>query len=154
MDLEIRQMQPEDYDRKGYVHWKSWQETYAGLIDEAYLEKQSLEKCQAIVRRWPDNTLVAVLDGIVIGFGCFVQRDAGRGEISAIYILKEAQGKGIGRMLMDSLLMQLSGSNSIILWVLKGNDKAIHFYEHYGFRLTGVEKDIPLGTELQMCYLP
>ena len=154
MDLEIRQMQPEDYNRKGYVHWKSWQETYAGLIDEAYLEKQSLEKCQAIVRRWPDNTLVAVLDGIVIGFGCFVQRDAGCGEISAIYILKEAQGKGIGRMLMDSLLMQLSGSNSIILWVLKGNDKAIRFYEHYGFRLTGVEKDIPLGTELQMCYLP
>ena len=154
MIIEIRDMHPADYDRKGYVHWKSWQETYTGLIDEVYLEKQSLEKCQTIAHRWPGNTLVAVLDGVVVGFGCFIRHHDGCGEISAIYILKEAQGKGIGRMLMDALLKKLCGCGPVILWVLKGNDRAIGFYEHYGFRLNGVEKDTPLGTELQMCYHP
>ena len=154
MNIEIRDMHPADYDQKGYVHWKSWQETYTGLIDEVYLEKQSLEKCQAIAQRWHGNTLVAVLDGVVIGFGCFIRHSNECGEISAIYILKEAQGKGIGKMLMDALVIQLVGCRTVNLWVLKGNGRAISFYEHYGFRLSGVEKVTPLGTELQMCYHP
>ena len=154
MNITIRDMRPDDADEKGYVHWKSWQETYSELIDSTHLEKQSLEKCRAIAHRWPDNTLVAVSDGVIIGFGCFIRHDDGCGEISAIYILKESQGKGIGRMLMDALLEQLSVRGSVILWVLKGNDRAIGFYEHYGFRMNGVEKNISLGTELQMCYYP
>lgn len=154
MNVEIRDMCPADYDQKGYIHWKSWQETYTGLIDSKFLENPSLEKCQTIAHRWPDNTLVATIDNTVIGFGCFIRHDDGCGEISAIYILKEAQGKGIGRKLMDALIECLSGCSFIMLWVLKGNEKAIGFYEHYGFRLNGVEKDISLGIELQMTYHP
>lgn len=152
MNLEIREMRPEDYDQKGYVHWKCWQETYSGLMDERFLAKQTLEKCQAIARRWPGNTLVALLDGEIIGYGCFIRHEDNQGEVSAIYLLKEAQGMGIGRNLMDALVEQLAGCSPITLWVLKGNDHAIGFYEHYGFRLDGTEKILPLGTELQMIY--
>ena len=152
MDLEIRQMQPEDYDRKGYVHWKSWQETYTGLMDERFLANQTLEKCQSIARRWPGNTLVVLLDGTIIGYGCFIRHEDGGGEVSAIYLLKEFQGLGIGKKVMDTLIEQLAGCKPITLWVLNGNDRAIGFYEHYGFRLNGIEKALSLGTELQMVY--
>ena len=30
MDVNIHPMRPEDTDGKGFVHWKSWQETYTG----------------------------------------------------------------------------------------------------------------------------
>lgn len=152
MNLEIREMGPEDYDRKGYVHWKSWQETYSGLMDERFIANQSLEKCRDIAHRWPQNTFVACLDGEMVGYGCFIKHEDNLGEISAIYLLKEAQGLGIGRKLMDALLEQLTGCGSIFLWVLKGNNHAIGFYEHYGFRLDGAQKDISLGTELRMTY--
>ena len=149
---EIREMRPEDYDAKGYVHWKSWQETYAGLIEERFILNQSLEKCQNIAHRWPQNTLVADLDGKIVGYSCYGKGEDGSGEVIAIYLLREAQGAGLGRKLMDVAMEQLAGCSPITLWVLRGNDHAIGFYEHYGFRLTGEEKVIPLGTELQMSY--
>ena len=154
MNLVIRQMQPEDYDQKGYVHWKSWQETYAGLMDEHFLANQTLEKCQSIAHRWPGNTLVALLNGVIVGYGCYIRHEDGSGEVSAIYLLKEVQGLGIGKRVMDALIEQLAGCSPITLWVLKGNDHAIGFYKHYGFNLNGIEKSIPLGTELQMRYCP
>ena len=56
MKPQIRDMRPADMDGKGYVHWKSWQETYSGLIPEASLAKRTLERCQDVARRWPENT--------------------------------------------------------------------------------------------------
>jgi ribosomal protein S18 acetylase RimI-like enzyme len=38
----------------------------------------------------------------------------------------------------------------IVLWVLKGNDKAIHFYKKFGFDFNGNQKTLPFGVELQM----
>ena len=36
---------------KGAVHYESWHETYAGLIDAAYIEKLTLERCIASAHR-------------------------------------------------------------------------------------------------------
>lgn len=150
--LEIGKMRPKDYVRKGYVHWKSWQETYTGLIGDQFLANQTLKKCQTIAHRWPGNTLLVHLDGEVVGYGCYILHEDGSGEVSAIYLLKKAQGLGIGRKLMDEILENLKDCDPITLWVLKGNNQAIGFYEHYGFRLDGNEKATPFGTELRMTY--
>ena len=159
MTIIIRDMRPEDMDAKAYVHWKSWQETYPGLVDQNYLDNLTLEKCQNIARRWPDNIMVAELDGKIVGFSAYGPcRSPGRdncGEVFAIYILKEAQGLGIGRKLMDAAIQKLIGFDTIIIWVLKGNINAFDFYEHYGFRFEGTEAPIMIGTqntELQLVY--
>lgn len=148
--IVIRAMQPEDADAKGYVHWKTWQETYAGLMDEKYLTSQTLEKCQTIAHRWPENTLVAELDGKIVGFSCYGKDASGTGEVFAIYLLKEVQGFGLGRKLMDATLHQLRDCPHVFLWVLEGNTQAIGFYEHYGFRMDGSKQNIPQGRELRM----
>lgn len=159
MQYVIRQMTPGDADGKGYVHWKSWQETYPGLIDAGYLSSHTLKKCQEIAHNRPENTIVAELGGKVVGFSCYRPcRDANTvdcGEVQAIYVLKEAQGLGIGRALMAAAIANLNGCTDIILWVLQGNDHAIGFYEHCGFRFDGVCAPITLGTpntELRMVY--
>ena len=159
MKLEIRSMRPEDMDGKSYVHWKSWQETYRGLVDADYLSRLTLEKCQQITRRWPDNLIVAELDSRIVGFAgygpCRTPDAANCGEVFAIYILKEAQGLGIGRKLMDAAMAHLTEYDTIVIQVLKGNSQAFGFYEHYGFRYEGVESPIMIGTpntELQMTY--
>lgn len=159
MNIQIRDMRPGDMEAKAYVHWKSWQETYPGLVDEGYLSRLTLEKCQDIARRWPDNIIVAELDGKIVGFSgygpCRNPGYEGVGEVFSIYILKEAQGLGIGRKLMDAAIEKLRDFDSIVIWVLKGNDHAFHFYEHYGFRFEGTEAPILIGTpntELQLVY--
>ena len=48
MKYVIKPMLTDDeIEGKGYVHYKSWQETYAGLIDAAYLKRMTEEKCRA-----------------------------------------------------------------------------------------------------------
>ena len=154
MNLKVREMRPEDADGKGYVHWKSWQETYCGLIPDEKLI--SLERCREIAQLYPQNTLVALLDGKVVGFACYVPYRGADisncGEVQAIYVLKEAQGLGIGRRLMDAALAKLADYDTIALWVLQGNNRAIGFYEHYGYRLDGTSAEISVGTELRMIY--
>ena len=148
-----------EMDGKAFVHYQSWQETYRGLLSDAYLDDMSLEKCRAIARRWPDRILVAKDGERVVGFvGYDANRDPsmpGTGEIVAIYLLAEYQGQGIGYRLMHAAMEQMADDHAVVLWVLKGNEVAIRFYQRYGFRFDGTEKQLLIGdtvTEQRMVY--
>lgn len=138
---------------KAYVHWKSWQEAYKGIIDESYLQAFTLEKCESIAYRWKDNIIVAKDGERVVGFaGYGVNRDEGlhdAGEVFAIYILSEYYGKGVGYALMSEALTRLGEFSRVAVWVLEDNDRAIRFYQRCGFRFDGASKDISLGTTVK-----
>ena len=159
MEYTITPMTPADTEGKAYVHWKAWQETYAGLVDPGYLEGLTLEKCGEIARRWPDNLLVAKAAGRVVGFAgfgpCMDPDSPNCGEVYSLYVLREFQNRKIGYALMNAAVEKLKDYRKIVVWVLRGNEKAIRFYERYGFRFDGVSKEILLGTpnvELRMVY--
>lgn len=152
MSIEIKPMESDDEIRgKAYVHWKAWQEAYAGIVDQAYLDALTLEKCTDIAFRWPDNLLVAKEDQKVVGFvGYGSSSDDAlpeTGEIFSIYILREYYDKKIGYALMSAAVEKLSAYKRIAVWALEGNQRAIKFYERYGFRFDGTRKQIMLGTE-------
>ena len=144
----IRDMLPEDIDGKGTVHYQSWQESYQGIVDAGYLGWMSVERCQEMAHRWPQNTAVAVADGRVVGFGCWYpcQNDSTVAELAALYVLEKYKGRGLGRRLTDYCLEKVSEYKKVILWVLEENHRAIGFYEHYGFVKTGEKTTMKLGT--------
>lgn len=143
-------LSPSDTEGKAYVHYKSWHETYAGLIDHAYLETITQEFCSELARRWPENTLVAKHCGKVVGFVSYSPcRDKdlkGAGEVMALYVLREYQGRRLGYELMRTAMEKLHGYEKVVVWVLKGNEHAIAFYEKYGFQFDGTVKEISMGT--------
>ncbi len=154
MAVTIKPMEtPAEMEGRGYVHWKAWQETYTGLIDQSYLDGLSPEKLIERAYRRPENTLVAKDGDRVVGFvvyGPYRWEDLpSTGEVMAIYILKEYYGQKVGYALMHTALKALSGYGRVALWVLKGNERAIRFYEKCGFRFDGAEK---AGTELRMIW--
>ena len=132
MKFTVRPMSPEDADATGYVHWKSWKETYTGLMDPKVLENISLTSRQLLANEHPENTFVAELNGKIVGFsGYGSSRDddlPNSAEIYGIYILQEAQGLGIGKKLMDAAMAKLSDYPAVSIWVLQGNEKAIGCY--------------------------
>ena len=140
----------EEIHGKAYVHYKSWHETYTGIVDKEYLNSITLEKCTKIAQKWRENILVAKDGDKVVGFvGYGAYRDASlpeHGEIYAIYVLEEYQGLKIGYALMNAALKKLTEYKNIAVWVLKDNHKAIHFYERYGYRYDGTNAEIMLGT--------
>ena len=152
MSITIKPMQsPAEFEGKGYVHWRSCHETYRGLMGQSYLDALTPEKCTEMAYRWPDNILVAKDGEKVAGFAGYGPcRDDGfseAGEVIALYVLSEYHGKRVGRALLDAALEQLSKYRRIILWVLKGNGRAIRFYEKCGFRFDGTEQTAMFGKE-------
>ena len=147
MNITIKPMETdEEIKGKAFVHWKCWQETYPGRVDGAYLEKLTLEKCEELASRWRDNILVAKDGDRVVGFvgyGHHGPEDPDTGEVFALYVLPEYQGTGVGQRLMDAALEKLSAFPHLCLWAVKGNARAIRFYEKNGFRLNGEEKYVP-----------
>ena len=68
-------------------------------------------------------------------------------------MLADYHGQKVGYELMNAAINKLSDYKKIAVWVLKGNERAIKFYERYGFRFDGTEQEIMLGTpntELRM----
>ena len=153
MEIEIKKMETDDEIRgKAHVHWQSWHEAYAGLVDAGYLAALTPKKCEAIAYKWPGNTLVAKQGDRVIGF-CAYCRDEDRpdtGEVSAIYILSSFYGQGVGCRLMQAALRALDCAH-VFVWVLKGNARAIRFYEKCGFRPDGSERTLTLGAPITAC---
>ena len=77
------------------------------------------------------------------------------GEVYAIYVLADYYGQKVGYELMNAAFEKLATYKHIAVWILKDNERAIKFYEGYGFRFDGTEQEIKLGTsntELRMIY--
>ena len=152
MDIFIKPMETEDEIRgKAYVHWKSWQESYRGIVDQGYLDRMTISRCEEMASRYPENTLVAKDGARVIGFACAgaVNGEIDAGEVYALYVLEEYQKRGIGYALMREALSLLKGCRVVYLWAFKENAKARRFYERVGFRQDGTEKELVLGSPVK-----
>lgn len=82
--------------------------------------------------------LVAKTNGHVIGMCYGIELEAAN-KLSALYLLPEYQGKGIGYRLWDAARLKFNTAKPTILHVATYNAKAIAFYEKLGFIKTGKE---------------
>lgn len=132
------------------MHCTAWQEAYRGIVSDRYLDSMTVEATTARARRFPENTLVARDKEKVVGFAVYgPSRDedlTDAGEVVAIYVLKEYYGRKIGYRLMNEAVSRLGEYNTIFVWVLEKNERAIHFYHRYGFEFDGCRKQWNLGT--------
>lgn len=64
--------------------------------------------------RWPENLLVAKDGEKVIGFAGYGEsKEAGYGEILALYVLKEYHDQKVGYALMNAAIKKLEGHDKI-----------------------------------------
>ena len=130
------------------VHVRAWRETYPGMLPQAYLERLSAEvhavRWMPRLLRGDEITLAAEGRDGLIGYasGDTVTRRgpaAADAEITTLYVLRRAQGEGVGRQLLTGLARTLAarGAGSLVIWVLRDNRKARGFYEAMGGVLAG-----------------
>ena len=135
---------------RGYVHCTSWQEAYRGIVCDMYLDTMTVEATTARARKFPDNTLVAKDKDKVVGFAVYgPSRDEdlpNAGEVVAIYVLSEYYNRKVGYRLMNEACSRLKEYDTIFIWVLEKNERAIRFYKKYGFEFDGCKKEWTLGT--------
>lgn len=149
-------------DSKGIakVHVDSWRTTYKNIIPDGFLKKLCYDRRTEL---WNENIIkkgnyVFVAensDGKIIGFADCGKRESNHvpesGDLTAIYLLEEYQGKGVGKRLLRKVFLQFEelGFNRIFVEVLEDN-KTRHFYEYYGAELYKTEKITIAGAELNL----
>jgi ribosomal protein S18 acetylase RimI-like enzyme len=127
------------------VRIRAWNETYRGMMPDAFLDAFSKE---SHVEAWRkrltpplDRTTfsVAVGDsGAIVGFAvCGPAREetlGADGEIYAINLVMQATRLGLGTRLMEAMAEGLIGNGfaGVALWVLEQNIGARWFYERLG----------------------
>jgi len=147
-NIIIRQAHPEDAAGIARVHIASWQTSYRGIFSDEFLDSRSatLDRRTLFWERYIREAgadkafFVAEIDAEIVGFasgGKPQEVVAGFDcELYAIYLLEDAQGKGIGKQLTQEFTraMHERGYSSLIVWVLAANN-ARGFYEHLGGEL-------------------
>lgn len=140
----IRIAQFEDSAAIAQVHVESWRTTYQTFVPVEYHPSydQRLHLWQQVLSTSSREkiTLVAVNEqGQFVGFVNGGNRRKSDDleyevELTAIYLLEEAQGHGLGRRLVQAFVEHLlqMGYHSMLLWVFAQNHAACHFYEALG----------------------
>lgn len=161
--MRIRPGTINDVPEISQVYAKSWKTTYEGLVPDLFVKGMSREAAVHIfadslqpnsfsyflhVAEGPEGRLVGFCDG-----GKERSRpDSGIGELYAIYLLKEFQGRGIGRKLFKAAAENLvqSGMNSMVVWVMEKSPYRKFYEAMAGHWEPGVKKLEVAGEEIRL----
>jgi diamine N-acetyltransferase len=118
----------------------TWQDTFRKILSQAQIDYM-LHSFYDLPHLQEQNRkghifLLADESGGKLGFTGFeMNQEPGKTKIHKIYILPTAQGKGIGKKLIQAIkeIALENDQTSILLNVNKYNQGAIDFYEYMGF---------------------
>jgi L-amino acid N-acyltransferase YncA len=140
--VEVRALLPEDWSAVAEIYWDGLR----GGLATFETEVPSWEAWDAA--HLPEHRLVAVVAGEVVGWAALSPASARRcyaGVVeNSVYVAREAQGQGIGRLLLDALL---KGARRAGLWTVQTsifpeNRASLALHERCGFRVVGVRERI------------
>jgi GNAT superfamily N-acetyltransferase len=153
--VSVRIMTEADIDAVSAIRVSGWQAAYAGIVPASYLDAMSVTADAAARRERlatdggrAENLVALDADGAeVTGWACHGPNrgepdGSANGELYALYVRPDLIGGGVGRALMDTVLVRAADRrfSRLLLWVLADNARARRFYEHAGFAPDGVEQ--------------
>lgn len=160
--FKVRDLLASDAKQMGALHADAWHDTYRGLFSDHDLDEVSSKSKH---HQWLDyfehakdhHMLKGVFSGDkLVGMAMWgssrIEGLRDDWEIYMINIPGDYQRKGLGRLLMEQALTDLSPrKKSIYLWVLELNERAIAFYRSFGFTETNQTKGV--GTEVERLFV-
>jgi ribosomal protein S18 acetylase RimI-like enzyme len=112
--------------------WERRRETWTVEVSAAAWNRTLLEiATEAAVR---SHVLVATESEMIVGLVMGTMDESGEGEVDALYVAPDHQGRGVGRRLLSASFERLraAGAENARVVVLAANAPARQFYEHMG----------------------
>jgi L-amino acid N-acyltransferase YncA len=162
----IRPGESHDIQAVSCVYVESWKATYEGLAPEAFVKGVNVESAADVFRGSLHNQeyryflhVAETPEGRIVGLA-----DSGRerslaalnaGELYGLYLLKEYQGRGIGRGLFQAAVKSLvqSGMVSMVAWILENSSHRVFYEKAGGLLEKGMKKLDWKGQSISLvCY--
>src|ERR1700682_3062693 len=151
----VRSAELEDAGEIARVHVATWRGAYRGLLPDEFLaslsQKHYTERWRRVIDEGSSRVFVVDEPDGIAGFASGGRERAGEngfaGELYALYVLEGAQRQGHGRALVRTVAGALHEMElpDMIVWVLRDNAGARHFYERLGGAYVR-EQPITIGT--------
>jgi ribosomal protein S18 acetylase RimI-like enzyme len=148
--LDIRRADHTDIPVISILAHAIWPETYGGILNEAQIHHMLdlFYSHESLKKQFDEHHvfLLALMNAETVGFASYSHANtAGAFKVHKLYVHPMLHGKGFGKKLLDRIVRDVKqlGASKLILNVNRHN-RAIAFYERYGFRITGQE-DIAIG---------
>ncbi|MEB3210092.1 MAG: GNAT family N-acetyltransferase [Leptolyngbyaceae bacterium] len=161
--LVIRHASPNEVEAIALLSTRTFWDAFGADNDPADMEEYvrsafSIERMQAELSN-PNHTFLLAFGGQSpnpIGYAKLksgaqtIKDDAHSIEIERLYVDKPAIGQGVGAALMNACLNEAAmlGYRTVVLGVWKRNERAIAFYQRWGFEPVG-ERVFMLGADRQ-----
>lgn len=146
MQIEIRTYTEEDLDSIiEIINYNILNSTALYDYNIRTINQQKLIFEEKLNKKFP--VIVAVLNGIVIGFGYYSEfrfREAYKFTVEhSVYVSNNHHGKGIGKLLLEKLidLAKAQKLHTMIGVIDSENESSIHFHQQFGFEKVGFIKE-------------
>lgn len=147
MEIIIRPWLKTDLEDLRRITWLSWLSAYSSFIPETdlkayfdiYYERGAFS---ALFIDPSAHGCIAEIDGCAVGYArTHFNRKENRLYLTALYLLPDFQGRGIGKRLMKAVEEHAAERHieEILVGVMVQNGRALCFYEKAGFQFTREE---------------
>jgi ribosomal protein S18 acetylase RimI-like enzyme len=153
----IRPWERGDLENVRRITWETWLATYASFIPESdlrwYLDKQyTVQALGELMLSVHFRGLLAVEQENALGYAKVqFHADDRRCYLSSLYVVPTAQGKGVGRQLLERAesIAREFGVDEIWLGVMVQNTQALDWYTRLGFMFVREEPFVMGNTTVR-----
>jgi len=150
--IQITTATHQDYSLIQQIAHQTWPHTFGTILSPeqiAYMLEMmySIPALTEQIEEKGYTFLLAKEEDIYLGFAAYELNYQGlpKTKLHKIYILPEAQGKGLGKLLINTVAdIAKQNQNEVLSLNVNRNNPAIYFYEKLGFTKVA-EEDIPIG---------
>lgn len=140
-EIAIREATLKDAAEIGRLARRIWPVCYRDIISTEQIDYMLDQRfgAETLVEALENPAItywVAELDCKLVGYGSVEQpQTGGRAKIQQVYLLPSVQGIGVGRRLLEQMILHVREQGGVEVWltVNRKNDHAIEFYRRQGF---------------------
>jgi ribosomal protein S18 acetylase RimI-like enzyme len=133
--VALRPARLEDSSAVAEIWRRGWRDGHLGNVPDDLVRARTPESFELRATQRVDDTVVAIVDGAVVGFVMVVDD-----EVEQVYVSAEHRGAGVAPVLLAEAERLVRGNGYERAWlaVVAGNARARRFYERHGWTDEGL----------------